>query len=101
MANNADGDNILVAWSRLMQQKQKRKVMIILSDGSPAGYRGDVYGFTRDIVKRLEARGDCDIIGIGIKDDNVKGIYKTNKVIENITELPKALIETLEHVILD
>lgn len=101
MANNADGDNILVAWSRLMQQKQKRKVMIILSDGSPAGYRGDVYGFARDIVKRLEARGDCDIIGIGIDDDNVKRIYKTNKVIWNITELPKALIETLEHVILD
>lgn len=101
MSNNADGDNILVAWHRLMQQKQKRKVLIVLSDGSPATWAGDAYGFTKDVVKGLEARGDVDIIGIGIEDDNVERIYKTNKVINNVSELPKALIYTLEHVILD
>jgi cobalamin biosynthesis protein CobT len=101
MSNNADGDNILVAWHRLMQQKQKRKVLIVLSDGSPATWAGDAYGFTKDVVKGLEARGDVDIIGIGIEDDNVERIYKTNKVIWNVSELPKALIYTLEHVILD
>ncbi len=101
MANNADGDNILIAWHRLMQQKQKRKVMIVLSDGSPATWDGDAYGFTKEVVKGLEARGDVDLIGIGIEDDNVKRIYKTNKVINRVSELPKALIETLEQSILD
>lgn len=101
MANNADGDNVLIAWHRLMQQKQKRKVLIVLSDGSPATDEGDAYGFTKEVIKGLESRGDTDIIGIGIEDNNVERLYKTNKVINRIGELPKALIETLEHVILD
>ena len=100
MSSNADGDSILIAWHRLMQQKQKRKVLIVLSDGSPASGRGDSYTYTKQIVKGIEARGDSDIIGIGIMDNNVTGIYKHNHVIHDINQLPTALIKTLEHVIL-
>lgn len=100
MGSNADGDNILMAYHRLQAQKNKRKVLIILSDGSPASSRGDCYGFTLDVVKGIEARHDVDIIGIGIQDDNVKGIYTNNKVIWKVSDLPKALIQTLEYCIL-
>ena len=101
MGGNADGDNILVAFNRLMQQKTRRKVLIVLSDGSPASSRGDCYAFTKRIVQGIQARNDVDIIGIGIHDDNVTGIYKHHKVIWKIEELPKALIQTLEHCVLE
>jgi cobalamin biosynthesis protein CobT len=100
MNNNADGDNILVAWNRLMQQRNRRKVLIVLSDGSPAADRGDAMAFTQKVVKGIEDRHDTDIIGIGINDDNVSLIYKNHKVINNISELPKALIDTLEFIVL-
>lgn len=100
MSNNADGDNILVAYNRLMQQRNKRKVLIVLSDGSPASGRGDTYGFTKRVVSGIEARHDVDIVGIGILDRNVTFIYTNNKVIRDLNQLPKALVETLEFAII-
>jgi len=102
MSNNADGDSILVAWERLQAQKQARKVLVVLSDGSPAGYRGgDLYGFTRDVIQAIEAEHRGDIIGIGIKDRNVTHLYKHHYVVSDIEQLPKALVSTLEHCILE
>jgi len=101
MCNNADGDSILVAHSRIMQQKNPRKIIIVLSDGSPAASRGDVDGFTQKVIKNIEKSRDVDIIGIGILDDNVERLYKHNKVVYNLDRLPEVLIQTLESVILE
>lgn len=101
MCNNCDGDNILVAANRLKAQKQPRKVLVVLSDGSPAGGDGDVDGFTRDVIRKIESEREIDIIGIGIRDTNVKRLYKTSKVVDNIQELPTKLIETLENILLE
>lgn len=101
MANNCDGDNILVAANRLKTQKQPRKVLVVLSDGSPAGGDGDIDGFTRDVIRKIEKEREIDIIGIGIRDNNVKRLYKTNQVVYDIQELPSKLIETLENILLE
>lgn len=101
MANNCDGDNILIAANRLKAQKQPRKVLVVLSDGSPAGGDGDIDGFTRDVIKHIEAEREVDIIGIGIRDTNVKRLYKVSQVVHNIDELPSKLIDTLENILLE
>lgn len=101
MANNCDGDNILIAANRLKQQKQPRKVLIVLSDGSPAGGSGDIDGFTNQVIKKIESEREIDIIGIGIQDRNVQRLYKTNQVVNNLSELPTKLIDTLENILLE
>jgi len=101
ISNNADGDSILIAQHRLLQQKNPRKVLIVLSDGSPAGNRGDVDGFTQKVIKNIESDKKVDILGIGIKDTNVSRLYKHHKVVWNIEKLPEVLIQTLESVILE
>ena len=101
MGNNCDGDNILIAANRLKQQKQPRKVLIVLSDGSPCGGDGDIDGFTKQVIKKIESEKEIDIIGIGIQDRNVQRLYKTNQVVNNLSELPTKLIDTLENILLE
>jgi len=101
MANNCDGDNILIAANRLKLQKQPRKVLIVLSDGSPCGGTGDIDGFTKQVIKKIESEREIDIIGIGIQDRNVQRLYKTNQVVKNLEELPTKLIDTLENILLE
>lgn len=101
MGNNCDGDNILIAASRLRAQKQARKVLVVLSDGSPCGGDGDIYGFTKKVISKIEEEKQIDILGIGIMDTNVTRLYKNNRVIKNLNELPSKLIETLEHILLE
>lgn len=101
MSNNCDGDSIIVAHSRLMQQNQARKVLLVLSDGSPCGGVGDIDGFTHKVIQSIESSGRCDIIGLGIEDHNVKRLYKTHTVVRNAAELPAKLIDTLENILLE
>ena len=101
MCNNCDGDNILIAANRLKQQKQPRKVLIVLSDGSPCGGYGDIDGFTKQVIKKIESEREIDIIGIGIQDRNVRRLYKTNRVVNNLSDLPTKLIDTLENILLE
>ena len=101
MSNNCDGDNILVAYNRILRQKNPRKVIVVLSDGSPCGGKGDIDGFTKTVISNIEKEGVVDIVGIGVQDKNVERLYKANRVVNNIEDLPAKLIETLEHIILE
>jgi cobalamin biosynthesis protein CobT len=101
MNQNCDGDSILFAYQQLKQRKEKRKLLIVASDGSPASSKGgDVYGYTKDLVSKMEADKSVDIYAIGIMDDNVKRIYKHNEVINDASELEKALLNVIEKRIL-
>ena len=101
MSGNADGEAILYAYSRLVTQRTKRKVLIVLSDGSPASDRGDADSHTCRVVKEIEKSGGVEIYGIGIQDDNVKRIYKDSEVIYTPEELERALITVIKTKILN
>ena len=100
MCGNADGDSVLWCISRLRKETTKRKILIVLSDGCPAG--GKYYGgcsqpeFLKLVVKSIEKSRDLEIYGIGIEDDNVKYFYKDNKVINNSDDLEDALLSVIK-----
>ena len=97
MEDNADGDSILFAYSRLKVRKEKKKLLIVLSDGQPAAHRGrGIYGFTHKVVKEIEKGGLVDIYGIGIESHAVENFYKQNIVIKDSSELEKALLTVLK-----
>jgi len=101
MCNNSDGESILWAYDRLVRRKEKRKVLIVLSDGQPAAGRGDADSYTKEIVKEIEKHGDISIYGIGIEDRNVKRIYKQWVTIQDSSELEGALLSIIEKKILE
>lgn len=100
MGNNADGDSILWGYNRLAKRPEKRKIMIVLSDGSPATHRGDAYMYTQDVVKQIEKERLIEIYGIGIIDDNVARIYKDYRVIDDAAQLEPALLEVVKRKII-
>lgn len=98
---NADGESIQWAFERLAAQRKKRKILIVLSDGSPAAKgEGDCYAYTKKVIKEIEDKTPIEIYGLGIMDDNVLDLYKHSSVINSADELERELINVIQHKIL-
>jgi hypothetical protein len=101
---NADGDYLLKAGAELMAQKSARKILFVLSDGSPAA--ADKHGscdpdtFTAKVIKQLESTPGLEVYAIGIEDRNVTRLYKHNCSINNSSELEDKLLNVLRHKII-
>jgi cobalamin biosynthesis protein CobT len=100
LCNNDDGAAIMWAHSRLIRNKAKRKIMIVLSDGSPACQQADAMPFTQKVVKEIEQKSPVELYGIGIMDDNVRRIYRDWKVIRDASELETALLSVVKDKII-
>lgn len=97
---NTDGDAIAYATARLSQRKEHRKVLLVLSDGSPAGrdYAGDVEAYTLKTVQHAESMG-VDVYGIGICDTNVTRFYKKNVVVKDLSNLSNTILSIIDRSI--
>ena len=101
MEQNADGDSVIWKHNRIIQRKEKRKILIVLSDGSPASSKaGDCMSYTKQIVKEIELKSPVEILGVGIQDDNVKRIYKEHYVISDSSQIEPALLNILKRKVL-
>ena len=96
---NTDGDAIAYASQQLLQRKEKRKVLLVLSDGSPAGRRssGDIRAYTRDVINNMSKH--IEMFGIGICDDNVREYYTNHAVIRDIGDLTPTILSVLDRSI--
>ena len=97
---NTDGDAIAYATYRLQQRKEHRKVLVVLSDGSPAGRSkaGNITSYTKQTVENAEALG-IDVYGIGILDSNVTNFYKKNVVVNKLDKLAPTILSIIDRSI--
>lgn len=101
MSGNADGDAILWAYENTKYRKEKRKMMIVLSDGSPAGCRsGGLNTYTRQVIKAIEEEGIVEIIGLGIMHQGVKSLYSETAIISRPDELEETLLNIVKNHIM-
>lgn len=103
MTGNPDGDCILWAYNRIVNRKERKKLLIVMSDGQPAASRfeGDLHGFTLKVVKEIEARKKVEIYGLGLCDESVKDFYKHNSTVNQPEEIPQRLLELIERKLLN
>jgi hypothetical protein len=101
LANNIDGESVEVAAGRLMQRRETRKILIVLSDGQP-----NFYGDTRagaqhlkKVVKELPKKG-VEPIGIGIEDRSVKSYYPKFVVLDDVEQLPAQVMKELQTILM-
>lgn len=102
MRGNPDGDALLWAASRLKPRREARKILIVLSDGSPSDAvpGGDPDSSLKAAIKMLRSSGGVEVYGIGVMDDNVQRYYSpTAPVINSPAEVPAALVNVLADVI--
>lgn len=101
LCNNADGEAFAYGMERLMQRREKRRIMIVLSDGQPAddGGKGDVCTYTHQVIEQIE-KSPVELYGIGILHDGVDKWYKNYHVINRADEIEASLIKIVDKLIL-
>ena len=97
---NTDGDAIAYAHAQLAKRKEKRKVLIVLSDGSPAGrtWAGDARPYTKSVISNAEKSG-IDVYGIGICDSNVTDYYNKCEIVHNLDDLSRTILNVVDRSI--
>ena len=103
MNGNADGENILWEYGKILQRPEPKKVMIVLSDGYPSTGKaasGNIWDFTNQVVKSIEKEGLVQIIGVGIMDDSVQNFYKNYKILNSAEDIERTLLDILKRNVL-
>jgi cobalamin biosynthesis protein CobT len=87
---NADGESILWAAKRLALRKEKRKIMLVFSDGQPAYGGADHATLAGDLkrVIRMLPKAGIEPIGFGIQTEDVKLFYPDYVIVEDLKQLP-------------
>jgi cobalamin biosynthesis protein CobT len=94
---NTDGEALQYAAERLMRMKETNKVLMIMSDGMPAGrYKGDGAYYLQTVVDDIENNSPIHLCAIGIQSDAVEKFYKNVQVIDDMQELTPAVLTTLK-----
>lgn len=105
--NNSDADAVLWAYNQLKDRPQKRKVLIVLSDGQPAndGINIDwsrsssiLMGALKSSIQEVSKSVEC--VGIGICTDHVKTIYPNSVSIKQVSDLSGVVFNKLSEILL-
>ena len=100
--HNIDGASINLMGEELLRRPEKRKVLMVMSDGLPEDdmmMRGQMYEDLKESVARLEARG-VEVFGVGIKTDAVEKFYRWNTVVRDTSDLEKELVDRMTNVLI-
>lgn len=101
LANNVDGECVEVAAHRLMLRPEKRKVLLVLSDGQPAAETDrhhDLQSHLKQTVDQVTKKG-VECIGIGIMSEAVRSYYPKYMVLKNVDELPTTVMGELKRIL--
>lgn len=97
MHYNCDGDSILYAAERLLNRKEDKKLLIVLSDGSPCGANsGNADKYLKKVCEDIETKTPIDLVGIGVTTDVVRRYYKHHCVVNNPEDLDSVLFNVLK-----
>lgn len=95
-ANN-DADSVMWAYRQLKKRKEQRKILIVLSDGCPAGSwgRGSSSSNLKFVTDFIQKEREIELYGVGICSNAVETYYENNKVLHG----PEAINNTLFEII--
>lgn len=100
LCDNVDGESLAWCYHRIKQRTEKRRIMLVLSDGCPCGGRnkGEIDEYTRKVINEIQTT-PIELYGIGIMYDMVKEYYKHWAVIEDSKHIEESLISIVDNYI--
>lgn len=101
LLDNVDGESLMYGFNRIRQRKERRKLMIVLSDGSPCGghRKGAITHYTKRVIKGIEG-SPVEIVGVGLQYDGVKNYYKRWAKIDDARNIEHALLSLISNHII-
>jgi cobaltochelatase CobT len=100
MGGNVDGESVQLAGVRLLQRKEERKVMIVMSDGQPAcdGNGHMLHQHLKDVVKQLSKAG-VEMLGLGLLTTCVEQYYPKFSIVNSVEEIPKKILDLTKQMV--
>lgn len=101
-AANRDGECVLWAAKRLATRGETRKILIVGSDGLPAGARYSHLEakYLKEVVQKVINAG-IEVYGIGIKNKAVQHYYPDWVNLEDLSDLPTTVMRHLINSLLE
>lgn len=99
-SQNADGDSLMVAYRDLMARNNKRKILLVLSDGQPCcDNSGDADTYLRQVTSFIQST-DVELYGIGICTRAVERYYRDYVVLNNPDQIEEVLTDVIKSKII-
>jgi len=99
--NNPDGEAVKWAADRLAMQKQKRKILIVMSDGSPSTGDSDRQALNADLKTTVAKiiKSGVEVVAFGITTDSPRHFYPDFVLINRVEELPAVTMGKLARML--
>lgn len=92
---NFDQDHIEFTWERLKARREKKKVLIVVSDSQPCGGEAARHKLKR-VVNEIGCHPGAEVIGIGIKAPYMKEFYHKFVDIDNVQQLGMNVVRLIK-----
>lgn len=107
LKENIDGEAILWASQRLLKRPERRRILMVISDGAPVddstlSANGGSYldRHLREVISDIEERSPIELLAIGIGHD-VTRYYRRAVTISDIDKLGETMMEQLSALFSD
>jgi cobaltochelatase CobT len=104
LKENVDGEALLWAYNRLRIRQEKRKVLIVISDGAPVddstlsvNLGNYLEKNLRDTISNIENNSNIELVAIGIGHD-VSRYYSNAVTIMDVDQLGEVLLNELSNI---
>ena len=105
LKENIDGEALIWASSRLKKRNEKKKILIVISDGAPvddatlsSNNSNILDNHLKEVVSEIEKKKAIDIIAIGIGHD-VSKYYSKAFTIDDVEKLGEIIIDNLTEIL--
>ena len=105
LKENIDGEALIWASSRLKKRSEKKKILIVISDGAPVddstlscNDSNILDNHLREVVSNIEKTKEIDLIAIGIGHD-VSKYYSKAFTIDDVDKLGEIIIDNLTEIL--
>ena len=104
LKENVDGEALVWAYNRLKYRNEKRKILIIISDGAPVddstlsvNLGNYLEKNLRDVINLIENKKEVELLAIGIGHD-VSRYYSKAVTIMDVDQLGEVLLKELSDI---
>lgn len=105
LKENIDGEALLFARARLMQRSEKRKILMVISDGTPVddstnsvNEKDILTDHLHHVINKIEKGKKIEIVGVGIGHATDE-FYRNSIAIKSIEDLGDAMIQKISELL--
>ena len=104
LKENVDGEAVMWAFKRIQKRVEKRKILVVISDGAPVddstlsvNLGNYLEKNLKESISQIEEKTDIDLVAIGIGHD-VSRYYSNAITIMDVDQLGEVLLDELSNI---